>query len=93
MRTLKFQTRVLILSGWAILMLILTLGALSLQSQAALAKPLHTDVGGEIAVDTTWTLAGSPYVLTSDVVITTGVTLTIEPGVVVTYIQTKEDWK
>ena len=83
MRTLKFQSRVLILSGWAMLMLILTLGVLSWQSQAALAKPLHTDVGGEIAADTTWTLAGSPYILTSDVVITTGVTLTVEPGVVV----------
>jgi len=44
MRTLKFQTKVLMLSGWAMLMLILTLGALSFQSQAALAKPLHTDV-------------------------------------------------
>ena len=60
MRALKFQTKVLILSGWAMLMLILTLGALSWQSQAVLAKPLHTDVSGEIAADTTWTLAGSP---------------------------------
>ncbi len=45
--------------------------------------PLLTDVGGTIITDTTWTLAGSPYVLTSDTVITGGVTLTVEPGVTV----------
>ena len=46
MRAPKFQTRVLMLSSWAMLMLILALGALSFQAQAALAQPLHTDVGG-----------------------------------------------
>ena len=34
-----------------------------------------------ISIDTTWTLAGSPYILTSNVVIEVGITLTIEPGV------------
>ncbi len=38
-----------------------------------------------ISVDTTWTLAGSPYILTSNVVIEVDVTLTIEPGVVVRF--------
>jgi hypothetical protein len=39
------------------------------------------DVGGSIWVDTTWALANSPYVLTSDVIVESGATLTIEPGV------------
>ena len=40
-------------------------------------------VGGTISADTTWTLANSPYVVTSDLVIENDVTLTIEPGVAV----------
>ncbi len=43
----------------------------------------NTDVGGIIATDTTWDLAGSPYVMTSIVTVNPGVTLTIEPGVTV----------
>lgn len=42
-----------------------------------------TDVGGEINVDTNWTLAGSPYLVTSDIEITSGALLTVEPGVLV----------
>ncbi|MCL4266719.1 MAG: hypothetical protein KJ069_26305 [Anaerolineae bacterium] len=38
-------------------------------------------VGGIIDTDTTWTLAGSPYVMTDTVTILPGVTLTIEAGV------------
>ena len=47
------------------------------------ALVLATDVGGIINTDTTWNLAGSPYLITSEVQIAEGVTLTIEPGVVV----------
>lgn len=39
------------------------------------------EVGGIIDTDTTWTLAGSPYVMTDTVTILPGVTLTIEAGV------------
>ena len=44
-----------------------------------------TNVSGTIGANTTWTLAGSPYVVTSTVTVNAGVTLTIQPGVVVKY--------
>lgn len=42
-----------------------------------------TAVGGIINAPTTWTLANSPYAITSDVQIAANVTLTLEPGVLV----------
>ena len=43
----------------------------------------QTPVSGSITTDTTWTVAGSPYVLDGEVTIGAGSTLSIEPGVVV----------
>ncbi len=43
-----------------------------------------TNVSGIINTNTTWALANSPYIITNDVQIAYGTTLTIEPGVVVT---------
>lgn len=44
-----------------------------------------TNVSGTISVDTTWTVVGSPYVVTGTVTISEGVTLTIESGAVVKF--------
>ena len=43
------------------------------------------EVGGHISEDTTWTLEGGPYIVVEDVVVDSGVTLTVEPGVVVKF--------
>jgi hypothetical protein len=42
-----------------------------------------TPVCAVISADTTWTMAGSPYVVTSKVQVPLGVTLTIDPGITV----------
>ena len=44
-----------------------------------------TNVSGGIYANTTWTLANSPYIVTDTLVVFPGVTLTIEPGVVVKF--------
>ena len=44
-----------------------------------------TNVSGGIYSNTTWTLVNSPYIVTDTVVVFPGVTLTIEPGVVVKF--------
>jgi|GEM_PF-762255 len=44
-----------------------------------------TSVSGAISQNTTWTQAQGPYVVNSTVSVDTGVTLTIEPGVVVKF--------
>ena len=44
---------------------------------------LATTVGGDIVTDTTWDAVGSPYEVVSTVVVRSGATLTIDPGVTV----------
>ncbi|OFX44973.1 MAG: hypothetical protein A2046_14935, partial [Bacteroidetes bacterium GWA2_30_7] len=49
----------------------------------------QTNVSGGIYSNTTWTLANSPYIVVDTVVVFPGVTLTIEPGVVVKFDDNK----
>ncbi len=49
----------------------------------------QTNVSGGIYANTTWTLANSPYIVMDTVVVFPGVTLTIEPGVVVKFDNNK----
>ncbi|MBC8249801.1 MAG: hypothetical protein H8E90_09000, partial [Anaerolineales bacterium] len=44
-----------------------------------------TDVCGPIFSDTIWTLTNSPYIITCNVLVEEGVTLTIEPDVEVRF--------
>ena len=45
----------------------------------------QTDVSGAISSDTTWGTSGSPYTVTGNVLVASGVTLTIEAGVTVKF--------
>ena len=65
--------------GWLLFAVLLVAGAVA--PGAALA----TNVSGTISTNTTWTTSGSPYVLTGNVSISSGVTLTINSGVVVKF--------
>jgi hypothetical protein len=49
----------------------------------------QTNVSGGIYANTTWTLANSPYIVVDTVVVFPGVTLTIDPGVVVKFDNNK----
>ncbi|MEK7214492.1 MAG: right-handed parallel beta-helix repeat-containing protein, partial [Chloroflexota bacterium] len=49
----------------------------------ASAIPVGTPIAGILTAQTTWSTAQSPFVLTGNVFVSSGVTLTIEPGVVV----------
>ena len=52
-----------------------------------------TNVGGPIRNDTTWTTAGSPYLIQQNVNVYKGVTLTIKPGVRIEFKSTQATQK
>ncbi|HRQ39651.1 MAG TPA: Calx-beta domain-containing protein [Chloroflexota bacterium] len=66
-----------------ILLLIVSVVATAVLALFTLFTPTAQadQVGGVIDTDTTWTLAGSPYIITETIIIQPGVTLTVEAGV------------
>ena len=68
--------------GLSMGLIALALGLLRAMSQSplAVAHPLVDSVSGVITQSTTWDLVGSPYTLTGNVVVTAGVTLTVDLG-------------
>lgn len=67
--------------AYAILIMIITVsGLLFLEDARAV-----TSISGTIYVDTIWTRANSPYTLTGNVIVSNGVTLTIQSGVTVNF--------
>jgi len=61
------------------------MGVLPAPLPGAGTPPNPTLVSGAISVNTTWLLANSPYLVTADVTVNAGVTLNIEPGVIVKF--------
>lgn len=45
----------------------------------------QTNVSGFISANTTWDLAGSPYIITGNALVTHGYTLTVNPGVIIKF--------
>jgi hypothetical protein len=54
---------------------------------AVISFSIHaqTNVSGGIYSNTTWSLTGSPYIVTANVVVFPGIILTVQPGVVVKF--------
>jgi outer membrane protein assembly factor BamB len=50
-----------------------------------------TTISGIISYDTTWTLAGIPYVVTGNVLTQSAMTLTFEPGVIAKFMASGQD--
>ena len=82
----KFRSRSgLIMAIAGLLLLVLLLSGLGANGPAS-AAPQACVPGphsGVIAADEEWCLADSPHLLSSDVTVSAGVNLTIEPGVIV----------
>ena len=53
---------------------------------AGLTLNAQTPIGGVISSNTTLSLSASPYVVTSNILVTNGTTLTIDPGVEVRFL-------
>lgn len=64
-----------------ILVLIMILSAFNGLIQLGSTHAQGSDVSGFLSDDTTWTLENSPYMVVGSVIVQSGVTLTIEPGV------------
>jgi hypothetical protein len=70
---------------WIILLILGIVITLCEGTGFATSYPCGTSTAGHIVNDTTWTVANSPYIVNCALVVNNGVTLTIEPGVVVKF--------
>lgn len=73
-------------TGYRALACVLGISLLGLIVPAAAPAGALTQVSGNISTNTTWTTAGSPYVVSGQVTVLAGVTLTIQPGVTVRFV-------
>ncbi len=80
---LKKAGRLLMPLALGLSLTILTLALLGADTHIVQARPLALDHSGAIISNETWTAAASPHVLTGDVTVASGVTLTIEAGAIV----------
>ena len=64
---------------------IITSIVMSIALSGSMVLFAQTPVNGIINANTTWTLANSPYIVTGNLLVSSGVTLTIEPGVLVKF--------
>ncbi|HPQ20045.1 MAG TPA: fibronectin type III domain-containing protein, partial [bacterium] len=60
-------------------------GIESVASNSVSATPYSTNKNGRISVNTTWSLINSPYIIDGDIIIDTGITLTIEGGAILKF--------
>lgn len=67
----------------AFLMVVVVIGLVAASSLQSALEQASTYVGGIISQDTTWATSGGPYTLANDTFVNQGVTLTIQPGVIV----------
>ena len=80
-----------ILLATPLVLLLAVLAALFLAAGPAVAGPAHAAPGacvagphsGTITADETWCVADSPHLMSANVTVAAGVTLTVEPGVTV----------
>jgi len=68
-----------------LLLFVIVFGVLGVANIPFLPSASATYVEGHITQNTTWTLADSPYVVSKDIIVDPGVTLTIMPGVEVRF--------
>jgi len=98
-RRLEMKTRMGLLMAVSLLGLFLLMfwlriaGFAASAGPAAAELPAGTIVGGNIITHTTWTAAGSPYILQSNnVTVIDNIKLTIEPGVTVQFNASRNLW-
>ncbi|MEA2972636.1 MAG: hypothetical protein QOG82_1094, partial [Actinomycetota bacterium] len=70
---------------WAGTILLLGAAGVAGTLLSGTARAATSVPGATISTDTTWNLAGSPYVVSGDVTVSAAATLSIDPGVVVQF--------